>query len=367
MNTPVAPLLVIFNPSAARAPLVWPGIRERLTRNSIPFDLHQTRHAGDAQERTRAALREGYATVAAVGGDGTLSEVAAGFFERCDELRDEELPQAVNPSAALAVLPAGTGDDFARGAGGGRRAVLDEWVQKLISHILRRAGESGAQLSAGENTGGRRLEGKVEEDEEGDGKRAGTEPSVESTTRRVDVLLGSVDGGARRFISINALTLGIGAEVAARVAAQGGRLRRLPGEARFAWAAVGALAAWRERRVRLRVDGGAWRECRTNLIAVTNGAYAGGGMQFAPGARIDDGRLDVVTACGITRAGIVRELARIHRGGHLANPRVRVEGGTRVRIEVMDGGALGLEADGDVRGATPAEVRVMPRALRVVA
>jgi diacylglycerol kinase family enzyme len=63
----------------------------------------------------------------------------------------------------------------------------------------------------------------------------------------------------------------------------------------------------------------------------------------------------------------VRELARVHSGGHLANPKVKLARGTRVRVETLDArDALGVEADGDVRGRTPAEFRVLPSALRVV-
>ncbi|HWS52758.1 MAG TPA: hypothetical protein VN228_01415, partial [Pyrinomonadaceae bacterium] len=153
----------------------------------------------------------------------------------------------------------------------------------------------------------------------------------------------------------------------ALVAAQGGRMRRLPGEARFAWAAVRALAAWRDRRVRVEVDGEAWAECRTNLIAVVNGPFAGGGMNFSPSADISDGLLDALTVCGISRAGLVRELLRVHRGGHLANPKVRLARGTRARVETLGGDPpLGVEADGDVRGHTPAEFQLVASALRVV-
>jgi diacylglycerol kinase family enzyme len=90
-------------------------------------------------------------------------------------------------------------------------------------------------------------------------------------------------------------------------------------------------------------------------------------MMFAPAARVDDGLLDVVTACGIGRAEVIRELTRIHRGGHLANPRVRVQLGARVRIDnVTPADALAIEADGDVRGHTPVELRVLPGVLRIV-
>ncbi|HEV2705723.1 MAG TPA: diacylglycerol kinase family protein, partial [Pyrinomonadaceae bacterium] len=262
-RVPSPSLLVVVNYAAARARLAWPAIRETLAREGVRFEAHETRRAGDARERTRAALLEGYEMIASVGGDGTLSEVAAGFYESCEGLAENEMPRPLNAEATLAVLPAGTGDDFARGLGRGRRAVLAEWLQRLVLYCR----------------------GELDAD----------------AVRRVDLLSGSADAGARRFLCINAATLGIGAEVAARVAAQGARLRRLPGEARFACAALRALVAWRERRVRLRVGEAEWRECATNLIAVTNGAYAGGGMNFSPGARTDDGLLDVVTACGLTR------------------------------------------------------------------
>ena len=325
MNSPSRPLILI-NHRAARARQAWPRIKESLTRNDVRFDFHETARPGDTEARTRAALRKGCGTIAVVGGEGTLSEAASGFFERRSEM-DCGSPQPINFMAALAVLPAGTGNDFARGLAGGRIS-LQKWVDRLVAYC-----RNAEQLQ----------------------------------TRTVDVLHGRVGDGTQSFICLNAATLGLGAEVAERVAAQNGFMRLLPGEARFALAAVGALACWRERRVSVQVDEGERIECWSNLIAVVNGLYAGGGMMFAPAARVDDGYLDVMTACGVGRAAVLRELPRIYRGGHLANPRVRVIRGTRVRVETLSRkDALIVEADGDVRGRTPIEFRVMPGALRVV-
>lgn len=317
--------LIIINYQAARAARTWPRIAARLRRHHLSFETYQTTHAGDAETAARAALREGYQLIAVVGGDGTLSEAASGFFEAPSDAADD-LPRRVNTHAALALLPSGTGDDFARGLLN-RRAAPDEWADKLINYARR-------------------------------------EPRA--AARCVDVLFGSVNGGANKFICLNAATLGIGAEVAGSVAAQGSVARRLPGEARFAAAALGALARWRERRVRVTIDEGDPLETSSNLIAVANGLYAGGGMMFTPAARSDDGRLDVLVAHRASRRMILRELTRIHSGGHVVNPKVLLMSGARVRIETAAGEELALEADGNVRGTTPAEFVVMPRRLRIV-
>ena len=132
-------------------------------------------------------------------------------------------------------------------------------------------------------------------------------------------------------------------------------------------AAIGALAAWRERRVRVSVDKNTVIECFMNLVGVVNGLYAGGGMMLSPKAQIDDGKLDVVTACGLTRAAVIRELPRIHSGGHVGNPKVRITQGTHVGVETFTPeDALLIEADGNVCGRTPVEFRIMPAALRFV-
>lgn len=317
--------LVLINNAAAKALNAWPVVRKHLEASALSFDFYQTTQPGDATIRTRQALRDGANTIAVVGGDGTLSEAAEGFFEFSK--RAEEVPTPINSEARLAILPAGTGDDFARSQMG-RREPLAKWLDILVSHC---------QSPAGTNE------------------------------RVVDVLYGLCDEYTTPFICLNASTMGIGGEAAARVAAHGNFMRRFSGEARFAAAALAALIGWRERRVRVSIDDREVIEGNMNIVGVANALYAGGGMMLSPQAQIDDGKLDVVTASGLNRASIVRELARIHKGGHVANPKVRIAQGEGVSIETFSAAdAMLIEVDGNVRGVTPVEFRVMPRALRFV-
>lgn len=314
-------MLIIVNNVAAKARQSWPKIKNQLDAAGVSYKTHFTNQQGDATVQTSVALKSGTQLIVVVGGDGTLSEAAQGFFEFNEDL--DVLPAAINPEATLAVLPAGTGDDFARGLRR-KRAPLDEWIGTLLSFVR-----------------------------------------AETTSRQIDVLYGRCDGLQTPFICLNASTMGIGGETASRVAAQGGFMRKFSGEFRFVFAAVGALAAWRERRVRVTVDGRVVADGPMNLAGVANGLYAGGGMMFSNIARIDDGQLDVVTASGLNRRQVVTELSRIHTGGHLNNPKVSLTQGARVRIEtLLLQDAMLLEADGNVRGVTPVEFQVMPGALR---
>src|SRR5262245_1262293 len=311
--------LIILNHAAAKARRAWPIIRKQIEGARIEYEFYETTAAGDATTKTRAALQSGTTNVAVVGGDGTLSETAEGFFEF--NHNPDIVPRAINPAATLAIMPAGTGNDFARGLRG-KRAPLESWIDSFIAHC--RNDKEPASLS-------------------------------------VDVLYGRSDGFHTPFICLNASTMGIGGETASRVAAQGNFLRRFSGEFRFLLAALGALAVWRERRVQVSIDGQTARDGPMNLVAVANALYAGGGMMFSPEARIDDGKLDVVTASGLTRAAVIRELTRIHKGEHINNPRVNIEYGQIVRIETfMLQDAMPIEVDGNLRGFTPVQFQCLP-------
>jgi len=263
--------------------------------------------------------------IGVVGGDGTISETAEGFFQFNNDL--DIHPSAINRDAILAIFPAGTGDDFARGLLG-KGAPLRQWIDLFVAY------------SRGENT---------------------------AVLRTMDVLYGRCNDYEKPFICFNASTMGIGGETAGRVAAQGKFMRNFSGEFRFVYAAVGALAAWRERRVRVVVDGRIVAEGPMNLVAVANALYAGGGMMLSPEARIDDGKLDVITASGLSRMNVVTELSRVHTGGHVNNHKVTITQGTIARIETfLQQDAMPLEADGNVRGVTPVQFQVLPGALRFI-
>lgn len=319
--------LILINPTSNRARSAWVRIKDALAENAILCDVEETTTRGQGETLTRDALHAGYRTIAVVGGDGTISESVRGFFQPPDQESDTA-PAPVDPTSALAILPGGTGNDFARGLMGGR-SPLDSWIKRLFAHCKRAAHDT-------------------------------------STTRLVDTIYAEVTGTPQKFVCLNAATIGVSADVAARVSRQGGMKRRLPGEVRFAMEGVHALRAWRNHAVQLIADEQTVM-CHTSLIVVANGIFVGGGMKVAPGARVDDGKLDALTVCNLSRLQVLREFTHIHSGKHVGNEKVVMMSGSQVKVETLNGTPpLPIEADGDVRGHTPATFRIIPKSLRIV-
>ena len=81
----------------------WAELQAKIARAIPEFDHAFTERPMHAAELARAAIGKGFDCIVAVGGDGTINEVTNGFFEA---------GKAINPDAALGVLPLGTGGDF---------------------------------------------------------------------------------------------------------------------------------------------------------------------------------------------------------------------------------------------------------------
>jgi YegS/Rv2252/BmrU family lipid kinase len=253
------------------------------------------------------------------------------------------------------------GDAADRAAAAGDRLVIavggDGTVHEVVNGLLRRPGERpprfGALLRAGTA---------------GDLARSLPSPSRPElvpewlTTNRwrlVDVGRVSTSTGRRYFI--NVADAGIGAEVVRRAARgpawAGGTVNFLAG-------AVISLLCHRNAWVQLRLDEGPVLRRRIRTIAVANGAYLGGGMWIAPKADVNDGMFEVVTIGDVSRWLGIRSLPMLYRGTH--GRLAQVEFGRARRVEIDSEQPIGVEADGELVGSTPAVFDIVPGALEVI-
>jgi len=87
-------------------------------------------------------------------------------------------------------------------------------------------------------------------------------------------------------------------------------------------------------------------------------------MRIAPGARPDDGVLDVVRLGALGRAELARWLPTVYWGGHLANPRIETRRATRVHVDAS--ARLPAQLDGELGAHTPLDIAILPAALRLL-
>ncbi|WP_190140235.1 diacylglycerol/lipid kinase family protein [Streptomyces longispororuber] len=281
--------LVVVNPTAgtARTPLVQEVIarcRARLERVVV----HRTAHRGDATDAVRAALArpggQGPDLVVAVGGDGTVREVVQALVGAAPRER-----------AALAVVPAGTGNSDYRMLWG--QAPWQESLEATLGAVPGRARRRRIDVGQLAETGEL-------------------------------VLLGACSGLIAEGL------------VAARSIAVAGRER-------YARALPQAAVGFRPYPGRVTVDGRVLHEGATVLANVGGGRYRGGQYLILPRSELDDGLLDVCVVGAQVAAADVPELARagvLHKRPGVVHGR-----GRRVVVERLDGRPLCFEHDGELQ------------------
>jgi YegS/Rv2252/BmrU family lipid kinase len=177
---------------------------------------------------------------------------------------------------------------------------------------------------------------------------------AEGTTRQIDV--GEVNG--QRFLCIASCGFDSDANRIANDA------KWIKGNLVYLYAALRALAQWKPATFEVILDGER-RSFTGYSLAVANSSAYGGGMFIAPEAKLDDGQLDVVWTGQVGKLHFLANLPKVFKGTHVENDEVTMLRAGEVRIEADR--PFAIYADGDHLADLPATVRVLPRALRIVA
>ena len=158
---------------------------------------------------------------------------------------------------------------------------------------------------------------------------------------------------------LEAVAVGLHAELFAEAAALDA------GDARAPFRAIRTALSYRPSRLTLELDEGRTVRTRALVTSISNGPFAGFGFTVAPGARLDDGLLDVRVFERFSRWELVRHFWSIAAGRRRYEPRVRTL--RSATVSLRGASPLRVRADGEEVGTTPVELRVRPGALRVIA
>jgi YegS/Rv2252/BmrU family lipid kinase len=138
---------------------------------------------------------------------------------------------------------------------------------------------------------------------------------------------------------------------------------RLGGNLVYAYAALRALIAWKPARFTIAVGDARTRMEGYSVVVANSNAY-GGGMFVAPDADLDDGEFDVVTIAKVGKLRFLGNLPKVFKGTHVHNDEVQVVRASRLSLSASR--PFAVYADGEHLTDLPAELRVIPHALRVL-
>ena len=282
-------------------------IIEEITRRlgSTP-SVHVTSKPLDATEMTRAAIKQGAELVIVVGGDGTVHEVVNGFAEQ---------GALLNPSCQLGIIGSGTAQDVIRSFG--LPAHMDEQIRVAC-------GDKSRAVDIGK-------------------------------VRVVDP-----QGTVREHFFLNECQQGIAAVVVQRFQAHH---KWLGGFLGFGLTAVSTAARHREQMMTVEIDGKRVVSDSFLGVVVSNGGYAGGGMNFAPGAEVDDGLFDVILIHKQSIPSRLVNFPRIYFGTHINLSWISHFRGRSVSVSSSE--RVPVESDGEFLGNLPCTINVVPRALQL--
>lgn len=282
---------------------------ERLLREKLEQpEMLLTERPNHATELTRQALAAGADLVIAVGGDGTINEVVNGFFDG---------GQAVNPAAALAVAPIGTGGDFQRTA-------------RLPTDL----GEAAARIAGGKRR------------------------PIDAARLR----LTGHDGQPVERWFVNLASFGMGGEVSTR--AKRNFLTPISGRAAFLWATFAVFLRYAGKTVRLTLDDRPPEEFAVTNVAVGNGEYHGGGMHPCPLARLDSGALEVTVIDRLTMYEFLRSIPVLYSDDIYSHPKAHRFRARRIVAESDQ--SVCAEVDGEALGTLPLEAQIVPAAIDLI-
>jgi diacylglycerol kinase (ATP) len=286
-------IALVVNPTSGRGlgARVAPVVRAELEAGGLTVDEYTTTCADDVGRIAAEVIASGADAVALVGGDGTV------------HLGAQVLAKS---GMAFGVIPAGTGNDFARGIG-----------------VPLKDPKAAAALIVNGRT-----------------------KAIDLATANDRYITTVVAGGFDSLVNKRA-----------------NAMNWPKGNARYTLATFAELRTFQPISYVVTIDG---EPLATDamLVAVGTGPTYGGGLQICAGAEIDDGLLDVTIIKPVSRLTLLQMFPKLAKGSHVGHPAVHTLRGRSVRLESA---GVTAYADGEILGPLPIEIGIAPGALTVFA
>jgi diacylglycerol kinase (ATP) len=289
-----------------------------------------TKKPGDGTIIARKSLKQGFKKIVAIGGDGTLNEVANGFFEdpvgihsnkadtMSDSNSDSTALKPINPDAIMGVIPAGTRNVLAKSLG------LPEGITNCCKtfHLgkPKKLDVIHATVTSSDN------------------------PS--SMTSR---------------ICLNAAEMGIAGEIIERSK----KVREVVNSRIVSTitSIAATLPTYQSNECEISIDNDENKfSVKMTMAVVANGQFLGGGFKAAPHANMSDGLLDLVILKDSGSLKMIDELLNMKDGDYKEEDNIIYRQVKKVVITSKER-EVAVTVDGEPIGILPATFEVIPHAL----
>jgi len=292
------------------------------------LEVALTKKAGDGSTLTRQFLKQGFKKVLAIGGDGTLNEVANGFFEEPVGIHSDKINapaesaplKSINPDAIMGVIPAGTRNVLAKSLG------LPEGIV--------------ACSNAFNNGRPKKIDAIY--------ATATNKEDPSSTTSR---------------ICLNAAEMGVAGEIIERSK----KVREVVNSRIVSTitSIAATLPTYQSNECEISIDNDRRKfAIKMTMAVVANGQFLGGGFKVAPHASMSDGLLDLVVIKDSGSLKMIDELINMKDGDFKEEDNIVYRQIKKVSLTSKERDVT-VTVDGEPIGILPATFEVIPNTLTV--
>ena len=285
--------LLVVNESAGKGKALYLAnqFSKLLVNSNQEFTLiHETSHEKTIEKLKSSLSTNSYKKVIAIGGDGLVN--------LC-------LQYLARSGITLGVIPAGTGNDFARAVG-----VNGLSVNKIFDLYTK------------------------------------------SDPAEIDLGLVKSQSSERWFVQV--LSTGFDAEVNSRA----NKIRWPKGKSKYTIATVRTLAKFRPITYEIEMDGHKFSQSAM-LFTIANGETYGGGMRICPGASNSDGFFELLLVKPVSRFVLLTIFPKVFKGNHIPHQKIDTYRAKVVKISA----STSSYADGEYVANLPITVTNVGNAL----
>lgn len=285
---------ILYNPASqgGRSKRKVGDIKSYMSELGVDFVIEETKGPKIGIDQAASAKGEGFTTVVAMGGDGTVHEVGNG---------------AIKEGLQFAVIPIGSGNDFASGIG------LKGWkdgIDSLISDNVQKL----SYLKIGDH------------------------------------------------YSINILDTGLGADV---VKLSENHLKWISGSLKYTLLTLRQNFKNRRYDVSINIDGETTNH-DLNMLACGFGQTFGSGMNILPYARYNQEEMQICIIENASRSTVMRIMPKVFKAGHVKYPKyVTMLTGKKISVSLNEERVMYLEGEGEIFSMVPFEAEVVSKGLSV--